>query len=163
RGEGPGGSGEAGPRERRHSAVDGISELPRGRFRRRGGVVETGRRARPRPARRPGARHRRRGAAAQVSDFQSTLWTVIRGADRGGGKLCGIEEIDLSSQETDEHFDREWVGHLVEVALARLAREHPDYHKALQGAVLEGASCADLAKSLGRTEGDIHNWLHRGK
>jgi RNA polymerase sigma-70 factor (ECF subfamily) len=82
---------------------------------------------------------------------------------RGGGSVRGLEDVDVSSQEPDEHFDREWVSHLVEVALARLAREHPDYHKALKGNALDGTSCAEIAKALGKTEGDIHNWIHRGK
>ena len=43
---------------------------------------------------------------------------------------------------TDEDFDREWVAHLIEVALARLAKEHPNYHEALR-ASLEGGTPAD--------------------
>jgi RNA polymerase sigma factor (sigma-70 family) len=82
---------------------------------------------------------------------------------RGGDKVQSLNDLDVSSQEPDEHFDREWVGHLVEVALARLAREHPNYHGALHRAVLEGASGAEIAKSLGTTEGDVHNLIHRGK
>jgi hypothetical protein len=43
---------------------------------------------------------------------------------------------------TDEDFDREWVSHLIEVALARLAKEHPNYHDALRAA-LSGGTPAD--------------------
>ena len=35
----------------------------------------------------------------------------------------------------DEDFDREWVAHLIEVALARLAKEHPNYHDALRASL----------------------------
>ena len=35
----------------------------------------------------------------------------------------------------DEDFDREWVSHLIEVALARLAKEHPNYHDALRASL----------------------------
>jgi RNA polymerase sigma-70 factor (ECF subfamily) len=70
---------------------------------------------------------------------------------RGGGSLRSLDNVDVSSQEPDESFDREWVGHLVEVALARLAREHPNYHDALQRSMLDGASGVD------------HNQIHRGK
>jgi RNA polymerase sigma-70 factor (ECF subfamily) len=70
---------------------------------------------------------------------------------RGGGNVRSLENVDVSSQEPDESFDREWVGHLVELSLARLAREHPNYHEALQKSVLEGASGID------------HNLIHRGK
>ena len=44
--------------------------------------------------------------------------------------------------ENDEDFDREWVSHLIEVALARLAKEHPNYHDALR-AFLDGGKPAD--------------------
>jgi len=70
---------------------------------------------------------------------------------RGGGNVRSLENVDVSSQEPDESFDREWVSHLVEVALARLAREHPNYHDALQQSVLDGAPGID------------HNLIHRGK
>jgi RNA polymerase sigma-70 factor (ECF subfamily) len=82
---------------------------------------------------------------------------------RGGGQVRSLENVDVSSQEPDEHFDREWVGHLVDVALARLAREHPNYHGALHRSVLEGATGAEIARALGTTEGDVHNLIHRGK
>lgn len=82
---------------------------------------------------------------------------------RGGGRVRSLDGVDVSSQEPDEHFDREWVGHLVEVSLARLAREHPNYHGALHRSVLDGTPCAEIARSLGTTEGDVHNLIHRGK
>lgn len=44
--------------------------------------------------------------------------------------------------ESDEDFDREWVAHLIDVALARLAKEHPNYHEALR-AVLSGGAPPD--------------------
>ncbi len=173
-----------------------------------------------------------------MSGFQSTLWTLIRGADRGdesalrefalkyrapvlayiGRRGFGGEAEDLAQEvflrvfqdrvlakadpsrgrfrslilsvtrhvighhverqlarkrqpveaaepatAADESFDREWVGHLLEVALARLAREHPPYHEALRRFLLEGAPVASVAESLGRTEQDVHNHIHRGK
>ena len=82
---------------------------------------------------------------------------------RGGGQVGSLGDLDVSREEPDEHFDREWVSHLVEVALARLGREHPEYHQALQRSALDGTSCAEIARSLGKSEGDIHNWIHRGK
>ena len=82
---------------------------------------------------------------------------------RGGGNIRSLENVDVSGQEPDEHFDREWVGHLVELALARLAREHPNYHEALQRSILEGASYSEIAARLGKPESDIHNLIHRGK
>ena len=152
-----------------------------------------------------------------MSDFQSTLWTVIRGAGRGdeaalrdfvlkyrppvlaylGRRGFRAEAEDLAQEvflrvfqdrvllkadpslgrfrslllsvtrhvlghhverelakkrqppppaaepsDVDDAFDREWVSHLIEIALARLAKEHPNYHEALR-ASLEGGTPAD--------------------
>lgn len=86
-----------------------------------------------------------------------------RAGKRGGGRVGPIEGVDVASPEPDESFDREWVAHLVEVALARLAREHPDYHEALRLSLLEGKPWSQIASSLGKTEGDVGNRVHRGR
>src|SRR6185503_5583456 len=70
---------------------------------------------------------------------------------RGSGHVHALGDLDFSRQEPDDHFDREWVSHLVEVALARLAREHPEYHQALQRSALDGIPCSEIARSLGKT------------
>ena len=41
---------------------------------------------------------------------------------RGSGQVYSLGDLDFSRQEPDDHFDREWVSHLVEVALARLQK-----------------------------------------
>ncbi len=83
---------------------------------------------------------------------------------RGGGKVGSLGEIDVAAppQEEDE-FDREWVSHLLQVALARLAREHSHYHEALGGVLFEGRSYAEMATELERTENQIRNHVHRGR
>jgi len=82
---------------------------------------------------------------------------------RGAGQVQPLDGVDPASSDPDESFDREWVGHLIEVSLARLAREHPPYHEALRRFLLEGSPVAAIAESLGKTEQDIHNHIHRGK
>jgi len=82
---------------------------------------------------------------------------------RGGGQVQSLEGHDVALPEADEGFDREWVAHLLEIALARLAREHSNYHDALRRFLLEGQSCAEIASALGKSEGDIHNYVRRGK
>lgn len=82
---------------------------------------------------------------------------------RGAGQVQALDGVDPASPDSDESFDREWVGHLIEISLARLAREHPPYHEALRRFLLEGAPVAEVAKATGRTEQDVHNHLHRGK
>lgn len=70
---------------------------------------------------------------------------------RGGGRVQSLGDLDPAGSRDDD-FDREWVSHLVEVALARLAKEHPSYHAALS-ASLEGRPY----------EGDSKNHLFRGR
>ncbi len=82
---------------------------------------------------------------------------------RGAGEVGPLEGVEPAAPASDEAFDREWVGHLIEVALARLAREHPAYHEALRRFLLEDASAAEAARALGRSEQDVHNHLHRGR
>jgi RNA polymerase sigma-70 factor (ECF subfamily) len=82
---------------------------------------------------------------------------------RGAGQVRPLAQADPAAPEPDDGFDREWVSHLIEVALARLAREHPPYHEALRRFLIEGAPCASIAQALGRTEQDVHNHIHRGK
>jgi hypothetical protein len=152
-----------------------------------------------------------------VSEFQSTLWTVIRGAGKGdeaalrdfvlkyrppvlaylGRRGFRAEAEDLAQEvflrvfqdrvllkadpslgrfrslllsvtrhvlghhverelakkrqapssvaaeaAEEDDFDREWVSHLIEIALARLAKDHPNYHEALRSS-LEGGTPAD--------------------
>lgn len=106
--------------------------------------------------------------------FRSLLLSVTRHAighhverqasqKRGGGRVESLDGRDAASPGPDEHFDREWVGHLVEVALARLAREHPSYHEALRRSLLEGTAVAEIARALGKNEGEVNNYIHRGK
>ena len=52
------------------------------------------------------------------------------------GQVHGCETKFLA--EEAEEFDREWVLHLMEVALARLATDHPNYQTALRLGLFEG-------------------------
>jgi RNA polymerase sigma-70 factor (ECF subfamily) len=78
-------------------------------------------------------------------------------------KRQAVQGPEPATGGDDEGFDREWVGHLIEVALARLAREHPPYHEALRLFLLEGRPVAEIARATGRAEQDVHNHLHRGR
>lgn len=83
---------------------------------------------------------------------------------RGGGRVQPISDVEIAAAEQgDEEFDREWVTHLLEKALARLAREHANYHDALRRFLLEGRSYAEISKATGKSEGEIKNYIHRGK
>jgi len=53
--------------------------------------------------------------------------------------------------------------HLLQLGLARLAREHPRYHEALRRFHLERQPQADVARALGKTVGDVKNSVARGR
>lgn len=82
-------------------------------------------------------------------------------------KRGGAAEIqplgDLELAAPDEDFDRAWVGHLLELGLERLAREHGNYHAALRAVLLEQRSHDAAAAALGCSASDVNNWVHRGK
>ena len=83
---------------------------------------------------------------------------------RGGGlELCALNENDPAVQEAASGFDREWFAHLLEQALVRLSREHPNYYAALDLCLVQGCEQSAAAASLGRTLQDVRNHLHRGR
>jgi RNA polymerase sigma factor (sigma-70 family) len=82
---------------------------------------------------------------------------------RGGGEaVLSLNELDLTPTPDDD-FDREWVGHLLGLALGRLEREHANYHEALRRSLLEEESHEQISKSMACTKGDVSNWVHRGR
>lgn len=86
-----------------------------------------------------------------------------RSQKRGAGQVRPLGDLDVASQEPDEHFDREWVAHLIEVALARLARELPHYHDALRQFLMEGKPAAEIARAMEKTDAEVYNYISRAK
>ena len=83
---------------------------------------------------------------------------------RGAGRVQPLGEIDLAGPgEEDPAFDREWVAHLLEVALTRLETEHPNYHQAVKGYLLEGKTYAEIAEASGVSTQSLKNHIHRGR
>jgi RNA polymerase sigma factor (sigma-70 family) len=86
-------------------------------------------------------------------------------AEKRGGQAVVIPlgDLELAAREPDEAFDHEWIAHLLEVALARLEREHANYHQALSRFLLDGQPQTEIAEALGCTPSDVKNHVHRGK
>jgi len=83
---------------------------------------------------------------------------------RGGdARPRQVEEAEIPQPGDDEDFDREWVLHLIENGLCRLAADHPHYHGALRAFLMQEKSYAEIARDLGKTEGDVKNYVFRGK
>lgn len=112
--------------------------------------------------------------AAELGSFRSYLFTVARNAlldhvqaaraqKRGGG----AEIVPLVDQEPATEgagsFDREWLLQLLELALARLERDHPNYFEAVRGFLWEERTQAELAEASGRSVQDVRNYVHRGR
>lgn len=88
-----------------------------------------------------------------------------RAVKRGGQERVGSLETDPPAPggDQDEAFDRVWLLHLLELALLRLRAEHPNYHAAIAGSLLEERPQEEVGAALGRSRGEVKNWVHRGK
>ena len=83
---------------------------------------------------------------------------------RGGGQVRALGEIDpAAGAEPDDDFDREWLAHMVQAALARLAREHANYFESLQRFVLDEQPQDQIARDLGISVGAVKKHVFRGK
>lgn len=83
---------------------------------------------------------------------------------RGGGQApLALDPDELARETPDPEFDREWAANLVGTALARLARENPDYHQAIRASLLDERSRAEVGAALGRSEDSVRNLVARGK
>ena len=82
---------------------------------------------------------------------------------RGGtAEPLALGDHDVAAP-VDEDFDREWIVHLIELAMQRLEREHPTYQEALAACTLGDESQAELAARLGVEVQTIKNRVSRGK
>ena len=75
-----------------------------------------------------------------------------------------LGEIDPSDVvEPDDDFDREWLAHMVQTALARLEREHENYFQSLKRFVLDEQPQDQIARELGISLGAVKKHVFRGK
>ena len=106
--------------------------------------------------------------------FRSYLFTVARNslldhlqrlrARKRGGEAVIVPLLDQEPRpEERARFDQEWLLQLLELALARLEREHPSYFRAVRVFLWEERSQADLAASAGLGVQDVRNHVHRGR
>lgn len=114
-------------------------------------------------------------AEAARGRFRSLLLTVTKNvalehlrraqAQKRGGQHAHVplDDAVIPTLQEDSVFDREWLGHLLTRALTRLEQEHPNYHAALSGTLLDELSYAEVAERLGATVTDVRNHVHRGK
>lgn len=92
---------------------------------------------------------------------------------RGGGRARAdfedrdIAEILAAPEEKDESFDPLWIQNLVRLAMEALAAESEKiglpYHRALQLHVDQGLGYPEIAQELGKSVGDIKNYLHQAR
>ena len=82
---------------------------------------------------------------------------------RGGGVAHLPLEAGDGVAAEQASFDREWTLNLLELALARLAEEHPRYHAAVEAFFLQGLPQKEVARTLEETPKDVRNLVFRGK
>jgi RNA polymerase sigma-70 factor (ECF subfamily) len=111
-----------------------------------------------------------------VGNWLKKTATLKRGAaepvlslDAPAGEDGRLSLADLvAGDRRDETFDRLWMDHLVQRAMARLeeecARENWPYHRALALYLRSpDSSYRSVAEALGATEPQVKNHIHRGK
>ena len=119
------------------------------------------------------------GGALEQADprrgsFRSLLGTLAfrvwraelrrRGAQkRGGGEAPLALEQDVPAPDEASGFDQEWFARLLELALTRLADEHPSYYDAIDACVVRGQPQPEAAAALGCALQDVRNRVHRGR
>jgi RNA polymerase sigma factor (sigma-70 family) len=94
-------------------------------------------------------------------------------AKRGGG--AGAVSLDepagegdvigdlVEAGEPDETFDRDWIRHMIGLALDGLARRHPRRHQVLTMHLDERASYADIARALDLDAKQVDNTLRQAR
>jgi RNA polymerase sigma factor (sigma-70 family) len=83
---------------------------------------------------------------------------------RGGdAQRAALDVEELSAGADDAVFDSEWLAHLLARCLERLRREHPSYHQAVSGFLVEGLTQGEVAQRLERSPQDVRNHVHRGR
>lgn len=80
-----------------------------------------------------------------------------------GARPLPLDEHALPGVEDARAFDHEWFGRLLELALERLAAEHPGYYDAIDACLVQGCAQADFAAERGCSAQDVRNWLFRGR
>jgi RNA polymerase sigma-70 factor (ECF subfamily) len=83
---------------------------------------------------------------------------------RGGGQAHAVVDHDtLAAPTPDPAFDQDWLRTLIDLAMERLAEDHPNYHEAVRLFLLEELPQAQVAERLGQTVGNVKNLVRRGK
>jgi RNA polymerase sigma factor (sigma-70 family) len=82
--------------------------------------------------------------------------------DEPAGEGDSIRDL-VESNEPDETFDRDWIRHMIGLALGDLARRHPKHHQVLTKHLDERASYADIARDLGLEAKQVDNLLRQAR
>jgi RNA polymerase sigma-70 factor (ECF subfamily) len=85
---------------------------------------------------------------------------------RGPGRTVQLgtdHDVPDPAAPPDDEFDREWLQALVQSALARLGREHPQYLEAVRRFVLDEQPQARIAEEVGASVGAVKKLVLRGK
>jgi RNA polymerase sigma factor (sigma-70 family) len=81
----------------------------------------------------------------------------------GGAEVLDVHDMDVPDQGAEEVFDREWFSRLLELALTRLADEHPSYYDAIDACLVREESQPEFAAAAGCALQDVRNRVFRGR
>lgn len=84
---------------------------------------------------------------------------------RGGPQAppLDVDEHEVPAREAEQSFDREWFARLLELALTRLAHEHPSYFAVIDACLVQGRAQEEVATQRGCALQDVRNHLLRGR
>ncbi len=88
----------------------------------------------------------------------------IRARKRGSRRTVPLHDCEVPVEAaTNDDFDREWVGHLLGRAFARLQEQIPHYYAVAHAFLVEGKSYAAIRAETGLSTVDVRNYLHRAR
>ncbi len=82
--------------------------------------------------------------------------------DAKAGESATLGEL-MESGPPDETFDRDWIRHMVGLALESLARLHPRPHQVLKMHLEDHASYADIARALALDAKQVDNLIQQAR
>jgi RNA polymerase sigma factor (sigma-70 family) len=89
---------------------------------------------------------------------------VRNASKRGGGEApASLDAEDCAAGPPDEAFDRDWIRHMVSLAIDALARQSPRSHQALKMHFDERLPYADVARALGLDAKQVDNLIQQAR
>jgi RNA polymerase sigma factor (sigma-70 family) len=88
---------------------------------------------------------------------------VRNASKRGGGEAPAPLDEDFAAGPADETFDRDWIRHMISLAIDALARRSPRSHQVLTMHLDERRPYAEIAQALGLEPKQVDNLIQQAR